>query len=312
MRVTIYGAGALGCYFGARLQKAGHDVTYVARGPHLEAMQKNGLSVEIPAGDFRLDKVNAVAAIGEAGPADVVFFAVKNYDVEQASADLAASLNPEAAIVTVQNGVSAQPYLAEQFGRDRILPAVVRMPADIKEPGVIRVPANLAGSEFVFGTYDGHEDPRARALLAACTDAGVGAELSGDIWRTLWEKFIPLSAFSAMTGVSRLDLGALRETDASREMIRSLMEETAAVARADHSTVPKNVAETWFDFMMDMPGGIHASMLDDLLRGKRLELEWLSGEVVKRGKALGIATPAHAFAYAVLSPFVDGRPEGSH
>jgi len=312
MRVAIYGAGALGCYFGARLQKAGHDVYYVARGPHLEAMQKDGLRVEIPSGDFRLDKVHAVASIAEAGPADVVFFAVKNYDVVQASADLAAAIHPEAAIVTVQNGVSAQPLLAKQFGRDRILPAVVRMPADIKEPGVIRVPADLAVAEFVFGTYDGTEDARAQALFEACTDAGIGTELSGDIWRTLWEKFIPLSAFSAMTGVSRLDLGALRETQASREMLLALVEETAAVARADHSTVPQEAAKTAFDFMMGMPGGIHASMLDDLLRGRRLELEWLSGEVVRRGKSLGISTPAHAFSCAVLAPYVNGRPKGSH
>lgn len=312
LRVTIYGAGALGCYFGARLQKAGHDVSFVARGPHLAAMQSNGLIVESSAGDFRLDKVHAVSTIAEAGPADAVLFAVKNYDVEQATADLAASVNSKAIIITVQNGVSAQPRLAERFGSDRIMPGVVRLPADVRAPGVIRVPAEAEMGGLVVGAYDGIMTERGEAVFDAFTKSGIAATLSRDIWKTLWEKFIPLSAFSAMTVMTRLDIGAVRETPASRDLLRTLMDETAAVARADHPSVPADAADSAYKFVMNVPASVHASMLDDLLRGKRLELEWLSGEVIKRGKKLGVDTPAHAFTYAVLAPFVNGRPEGSH
>lgn len=312
MRITIYGAGALGCYFGARLQNAGHELSYVARGPHLDAMKTNGLLIESSGGDIRLDTVRAVATIAEAGPADLVLFAVKNYDVEQATTDLATSINPEAVIMTVQNGVTAQPHLAEVFGEGRIFPGVVRLPADIKAPGVIRVPAEVEMGGLVYGAYDGNMTGRAQGVSDALIESKIGAVLSDDIWKTLWEKFIPLSGYSATTVMSRLDIGAVRESTASRNLLRTLLEETATVACADHPSVPVDAAEIAYNFLMNVPANIHASMLDDLLRGKRLELEWLSGEVIRRGKKIGIETPAHEFTYAVLAPYIDGRPEGSH
>ncbi len=280
MRITIHGAGALGCYFGARLQNAGHDLCYVARGDHLEAMRTNGLLIEGSAEQIRLDKVRAVATIAEAGPSDLVLFAVKNYDVERSAADLAASVNPEAMIITVQNGVSAQPHLARTFGPDRILPGVVYPPASISSPGVIRVPAETEMGGLVFGTYDGALTERAQVVRDALIESGIGATLSDDIWRTLWEKFIRLSAYSATTTMARLDIGPVRETPASSRLLRTLVEETAKVARADHPSVPEDAADAAFDFILNVPPDIHASMLDDLLRGKRLELDWLSGEVV--------------------------------
>lgn len=312
MRITIFGAGALGCYFGARLQNVGHDVSFIARGEHLAAMQSGGLSIESSAGSFRLDKVHAVSSIKETGKADLVLFAVKNYDVEQATADLAASINPEAAIITVQNGVSAQLLLAEKFGRDRVFPGMTRLPADLKSPGVIRVPAEAEMGGLTFGSYDGTLTEKGQTLLSAFDESGIGATLSDDIWKTLWQKFIPLSAFAATTVMARIDFGAVQGNEASRALLRVLIDETTAVARADHPSVPEDAAQTAFDTLMNVPPNIHASMLDDLLRGKRLELEWLSGEVIKRGKQLGIETPAHTFTYAVLAPYTNGRPEGSH
>ncbi|MCP4306668.1 MAG: 2-dehydropantoate 2-reductase [bacterium] len=235
---------------------------FVARGPHLDAMKTKGLLVEGSTGDIRLDTVRAVATIAEAGPADLVLFAVKNYDAKQAATDLAASINPEAVIVTVQNGVSAQPHLAEKFGQDRIFPGVVRLVADIKSPGVIRVPAEAEMGGLVFGAYDGKTARRPQAVFDALTESGIGATLSEDIWKTLWEKFIPLSAFSAMTVMTRLDIGPVRETTASRHLLRTLMEETVAVARADHPSVPEDAAETAYEFLMNVPPNVHASMLD--------------------------------------------------
>ena len=138
MRITVLGAGALGGYFGARLQSTGHDVTYVARGSHLAAMQKGGLRVESPEGDLQFDKVRAVATPAEAGPADLVLFMVKNYDVEDAARALAPTLAPGTRILTAQNGVSAQGLLADIVGPSHVLPGAVYMPADLKAPGVIR------------------------------------------------------------------------------------------------------------------------------------------------------------------------------
>ena len=310
MRTMVLGAGALGCYFDARLQDAGHDVTYVARGDHLDAMKANGLRVEIPSGDIRLDRVHTVTAPAEAGPADLVLFAVKNYDVEQAAAELSAVIEPGAVVITVQNGVSAQPHLAERFGRDRVLPGAVYMPTDMKSPGVIRVSAEQTG--LTFGAYEGGVTERAQRVFDTLTASGVPASLSEDIWKTLWLKFILMSALAPITAMTRLDIGPIRHNAASRGMLRNLLDEAAAIARAEHPTVPSDAADTTFEFLLKVPPSVHASMLDDLLRGKRLELEWYSGEVIRRGARHGIDTPSHSFAYAVLAPTIDGRPEGSH
>lgn len=169
------------------------------------------------------------------------------------------------------------------------------------EPGTLTV-----------GPYDASAADRARAMVEALAASGIEAGLSEDIWATLWEKFIRLSAFSALTAATRLDIGPIRNTPAARHLLRSLVEETAAVARADHPSVPANAADTAYEFLVTFAPNAHASMLDDLLRGKRLELDWLSGEVVRRGAKLGIPTPSHAFACAVLAPHADGRPQGSH
>jgi len=311
MRITIHGAGALGCLLGARLQSAGHDLTFVARGQQLDAMTTNGLLVESSTGDIRLDRVRAVATIGAAGPADLVLFAVKNYDVERAAEDLAAAINPEAAIMTVQNGVSAQPHLAGKFGKGRILPSIVRIPVNIKSPGVIRVSTAEMGG-LVFGAYDGKMTEQTSAVSDAIAKSGIGATVSDDIWTTLWEKFIPYSAVSAITTMTRLNIGPIQKAAASRRLLRALIDETTAVARASHPSVPTDAADAAFEFVMNIPPNVHASMLDDLLRGKRLELEWISGEVIRRGRELGIETPRHEFAYAVLAPYIDGRPEGGH
>ncbi|WP_172328206.1 ketopantoate reductase family protein [Mangrovicoccus sp. HB161399] len=311
MRTIIFGAGAMGCFFGARLQRSGHDVTYIARGAHLDAMQRNGLSIESRSGNFRLDRVDATGDVSRVARGDLIFFAVKNYDVEQAVRQMAGLVGPGTAILTVQNGVWAQPVLAEAFGAERVLPGVVLLPADIREPGVVRTPAEAQLGGITFGPYGGGTSERAAGLHAAFLEAGVPATLSEDIWRALWEKFIRLSAYSAATVSARLNIGAIQQTEAARNLLESLVGEAAAIARASHAAIPADAARSAFDFLMGLPPDIHASMLDDLLRGKRIELDWISGEVIRRGRDLGIPTPCHEFAYAVLSPFIGGRPEGS-
>ncbi len=309
MKTIIYGAGAMGCYFGARLQQSGHDVTYIARGPHLEAMQQNGLRIESRSGGFHLNEVCARRDTSGLDCADLILFAVKNYDVADCLPEMSGIVGPDTAIITVQNGVSAQPMLADAFGADRVLPGVVRLPADIREPGVIRTPAEEEMTGITFGPYAGGSSPAADAIHRALIPSGIPVVLSDDIWRALWEKFIPLSAFSAMTVSTRLDIGHIRRTENSRALLRALIDETASIARAAHDTVPADAGQTAFDFLMQVPPDIHASMLDDLERGKRIELDWLSGEVIRRGRALGIPTPSHECIYAVLAPFIDGRPE---
>ncbi|WP_421979508.1 ketopantoate reductase family protein [Roseibium sp.] len=312
MRTVILGAGALGCFFGARLQQNGHEVTYVARGAHLAAMQGDGLRIESRSGHFSLDRVDATDDLMKVGQSDLIFFAVKNYDVEKTLSEMASLVGPATAIMTVQNGVWAQKVLAARFGAHRVLPGAVYLPADIKEPGVIRTPVEAETGGITFGPYEGGTSEQAFKAHEAFASSGVPAMLSEDIWRSLWEKFIRLSAFSATTVSTRLNIGEIQKTEATRKLLKSLVDETTAVAKASHDTIPDDAGESAFDFLMGLPTDIHASMLDDLLRGKRIELDWLSGDVIRRGRELGIPTPSHQFAYAVLAPFREGRPEGSN
>lgn len=306
MRIMVMGAGALGGYFGARLQDAGHDVTYVARGAHLDAMQRDGLTVESPLGDLRFPRVRAVGSPADAGPADVVLFMVKNYDVATAAEALAPALGAEARVVTAQNGVWAQDHLADRLGVERVLPGAIYMPADIKSPGVIRHSAEF--HRIVFGPLAG-QDRKAAEIASAIRATGIDVTLADDIRRVLWEKFVMMSANAAITALTRLDIGPIRDTPRTRELLRQLIDETARIARASHGSVPETVADDAFAFLTEtVPPTMHASMLDDLLRGRRLELDWLSGDVVRRGQALDLPTPAHDFAQAVLAPFADGQP----
>lgn len=309
MRITILGAGALGCYFGAHLQRGGHEVTYVARGSQLEALQAQGVRVEAPGREFAVDKVRAVGTLAEAGAFDLLLFTIKNYDVATVAAELPAVMGPGSVVMSVQNGVAAPGILAEAVGEARVLPGVVYMPADIKAPGVVRVTAELQG--LLFGEYAGPPTARTRAIFEALSVEGLRVTLADDIWRTLWEKFIMLSSFAAICGVTRLDIGPIRATRETRALLRQLVEEVAAVAHAEHPSVAEDIAESAFGLLVDnLPAAAHASLLDDLQRGKRLELDWLSGEVIRRGKKLGIDTPAHGFVYAALAPFA-AEPPGS-
>lgn len=312
MKTVILGAGALGCFFGARLQQNGHEVTYVARGAHLKAMQRNGLRIESRSGNFSLDHVDATDDLAEVGDSELIFFAVKNYDVEKTMSEMADIVGPETAVMTVQNGVWAQKAMADRFGGNRVLPSAVYLPADIKEPGVIRTSAEAELAGITLGPYEGGTSELAVRVQEAFKDSGVSTTLSEDIWRSLWEKFIRLSAFSAITGSTRLNIGEILKTEATRRLLRSLLEETLAIARASHKTIAEDEGQRAFDFFMQLAPDVHASMLDDLLRGKRIELDWISGEVIRRGRELGIPTPCHEFAYAVLAPFREGRPAGSN
>ncbi len=306
MDVLVMGAGALGGYFGGRLAGTGHNVTFVARGAQLEALQKNGLTIESPAGDLRLSNVRAVSNPVEAPEADIVLFLVKNYDIEVSAKMLLPSLTSSSVIVTLQNGVSAPDRLRQIVGIEHVVPGIAFIPVDVKAPGIIRHSAQL--QRLVLGTGTESNTSRVNKLIAALRGAGVEATVSDNVDHMLWRKFVFLSALSAMSTLTRLNIGPLRQVPETAALFRQAMNETEAVGRAVCPDLPQGVAKEQWDFMLGLPGGIHASMLDDLDRGKPLELNYLSGDVVRIGRLHGIATPLHEFVTAALQPYVNGSP----
>lgn len=307
MKIAVMGAGAMGGYFGARLAAGGQDVTLIARGAHLAAIKKNGLRLISPKGDLHLPDIRAVATPDEVGPVDVVLFMVKNYDVEDAGRSIAPLLGPDTMVVTCQNGVSAPDRLAAIIGEEHVVPGVARLPGDIAEPGVIRHSAQF--DRLSFGEAGGGSSARCEAFHAALAAAGCMPDVQANIRHDLWAKFIMQASFASITSLTRLDIGPLRNTPATVELIRESMAETERVGRAVVPDLPEGYVDLAWNILGTMlPPETHASMLDDLNRGRRIENAYLSGDVVRLGAAHGVPTPIHAVFARALAPYEAGPP----
>jgi 2-dehydropantoate 2-reductase len=306
MKIAIMGAGGVGGYFGARLAKSGEDVTFIARGSHLAAMRANGLQVHSANGDVLIKPVKATDKPIEVGPVDLVIVAVKLWATDQALADARPLVGPNTAVVSFQNGVVAADAITKAFGKERALGGVSNIGAVIEKPGVIRHTGTMAG--LTFGELDGSTSPRVQTFLEACTKAGIQARATDDIQKAIWEKYVFLVAASAMTSLTRLPLGPIREDPDTRALTAQIMTEVYAVGKANGVRLEADLVDKLTPRMDGLPREMVASMLGDLERGNRLELPWLSGGVVQMGKALGMATPANAFVYAALKHYIDGRP----
>jgi 2-dehydropantoate 2-reductase len=303
MRIAILGSGGVGGYFGGRLAASGADVTFIARGAHLQAMKARGLRLISPEGDALIHPVKATDDPKVTGQADVVFFTVKLYDTESAIASMGPLLGPSTVVVPFQNGIDAVDSLATSAGAARVAGGTTYIVANIAEPGVIR---HTALGRLIFGPLHEAQRPALQELLQACRAAGIEATLSERIMIDIWAKFVRLSAFSGMTSVTRRPIGTICDDPALWAMMLRALEESMAVARAKGVGVKDTLAADIGAAMRNMPPESKSSMLLDLERGHRLELPWLSGAVVRLGKALGVPTPTHEFIATVLGPYVNG------
>jgi 2-dehydropantoate 2-reductase len=303
MRIAIVGSGGVGGYFGGRLAHAGVDVSFIARGEHLEALRTRGLRIESPNGDIHLPHVNATDDPSTLGAIDVVFFTVKLYDTESAARLLPALVGEETVVVPFQNGVESIEMLSRAVGRPHVAGGAVYIWAFISEPGVIR---HTTMDRMIFGELDGARTPRLERLLDACRAAGFQATLSGQIEVDIWTKFVHLSAFSGMTTVTRSPVGPVRDDPDLWAMSQAAVMESIAVARAKGVALPPAIFHDIVAAVQNLPPQVKSSMLQDLERGRRLELPWLSGAVARLGREVGVDTPIHHFITTVLAPHMAG------
>ena len=295
MKIVMMGSGGVGGYYGARLQQAGHEVAFVARGAHAEAMRKNGLRIRSDLGDAQVS-VRVLEDPAQAGPADLAVIAVKLWDTEEAARAVARV--PRAAVVSLQNGVDKDEVLAGALGRDRVLGGVTHIGAVIAEPGVIAHTGKL--QRVTLGELDGSRTPRLQAAADAFRSAGVETVVSDDIRRVTWEKFVFLSALSGLTALTRKPIGEVRANPATRALLLDALREAAAVARAEGAGLDDAFPRKQLETIDSLPAGMLSSMAQDLLRGRRLELPWLSGAVVRRAEKHGLKVPAHQAIHAGL------------
>ncbi|MEF8857263.1 MAG: 2-dehydropantoate 2-reductase [Haloplanus sp.] len=307
MKFAVFGAGGVGGYVGARLADAGHEVQLIARGEHLDALQSSGLRVQSVAGGTTVD-CPATDDPSEVGACDYVLFCVKSYDTREAAAKLEPLLGANTAVVSFQNGVDNEAWLAAEIGDDHVAGGVAYIFSTIKDPGVVEHTGGPA--RFVFGELDGERTPRIEALDDALSAAeGVEAVLAEDVRVELWRKFCLICAQAGMTATTRLPLGELRDTDASWTMYRRLMAEVSAVARAEGVDLPEAVVDEWSEFVQDLDPEMYSSLHYDLTHGKRLELDALHGSVVRHAADAGVDVPMNEAVNAILRPWADRTGE---
>jgi 2-dehydropantoate 2-reductase len=298
MKIAMMGSGGVGGYYGARLAQSGHEVSFIARGAHGEAMRKNGLRVKSELGDAHLPRPRVFEKPAQAGKADLVVLAVKLFDTEDAARAIGPMIGPSTLAVSLQNGVDKDEALVQSVGREHVIGGVTHIGVVVGEPGVIVHTGKLA--RVTLGELDGSRSPRIAHVVEAFQKAGVETLLSNDIRRVTWEKFVFLTALSGLTALTRKPIGDVRAHPATRAMLLDALRESAAVARAEGAALPEDFPQKQLQMIDSLAPGMMASMAQDLLRGKRLELDWLSGAVVRRADRHGIVTPVHRAIYAAL------------
>lgn len=304
MHVTVMGTGGVGGYFGARLAQAGQNVHFVARGAHLAAIRQHGLRVESPRGNLHLRGVQVTDDPASIGRTDLVIFGVKLWDTEASAAAIRPLVGEHTAVISFQNGVVKDDILKRLLGERAVAGGVGYIAATIAEPGLIRHTGAM--QKLVFGEYDGQPSERLRRFADACAAAGIDHELSSNIRRALWEKFVFLVGLSGTTAAVRVPIGPIRSHPQSRAFLHDLMDEAVQVARAEGVDLPTGFADDRLAFCDQLPATMTSSMHHDLQRGSRLELPWLSGDVVARGQRLGIATPCNRAVFDLLAVHAEG------
>ena len=304
MRIAIVGAGGVGGYFGGRLAAAGADVAFIARGAHLAALRANGLRIHSPKGDVHIARVTASDDPAAIGPVDVVMFTVKLYDTDAAARMLPALVGPNTVVLPFQNGVEGVDIVQRSVGREHTAGGTCYVSAVVAEPGVIK---HTAMDHLIVGELDGSRSARLEQLLAACERTNFQTTLSSNITVDIWTKFTRLSVLSGLTTVARAPLGVIVGDPELLAMLKAAVAEALAVARAKGVAVRGDIVEDVARAYLALPPQTKSSMLEDLERGRRLELPWLSGAVARIGAEVGVPTPIHSFIATVLKPHVDGR-----
>ena len=304
MKIMVMGAGAIGGYLGGVLSRSGQDVTFVARGPHLDAITGGGLRVEsVVSGDFTV-RAPAVEKPDGTWAADLVLFCVKAYHNQHAIEAMKPGVGDDTSILTLQNGLASGDRLAQVFGRDRVMLGAAYIDAMRKGPGVV---AEVGGTcRVVFGEEDGGQTPRAVEIRDALERAGVETNLSTDVLKELWNKLIFICALSGMTCIARAPIAEVLNTPETLELTWRVLREVAAVGRAKGIGLDDDIVEATMERLQGSKHELISSMHLDLESGNPLEVEGLNGAVARIGKEVGVATPVNGFITACLT-VADGK-----
>ncbi|MBF6568513.1 MAG: ketopantoate reductase family protein [Candidatus Binataceae bacterium] len=297
MKILVMGAGTIGAYYGARIQQAGEDVTYCVRGANLRAMREHGIEVISIKGDFTLPKVIATENPVEFAPYDLILLCVKSYHTEEAARKIIRCLQPGCAVLTLQNGVENESILQRIVGADAVISGNARIFADMPAPGKI----NHTGTGYIeFGELDGRITNRVRAYAEVFERAGILGELTSDIFDRRWDKLIWNNAYNTVTTITGRNLGLLHDDPDMLRLMRRIMEESIAVARAEGAKIADGRADWILNFAAANLRDSNSSTLQDLGRGRRLEYDAITGAVIRAARRHGIAVPITEALHALI------------
>ena len=299
------GTGGVGGLFGARLAQAGIDVTFIARGAHLEAIKTHGLQVISPdRGNILIKDAQAVSDPESIGLVDYIFLTVKLWDTDSAVELIKPMVGEHTTVISFQNGISRDDILKAKLGAEHVLGGISYVGATIQAPGVIEQRGTV--QKLVFGEYGGAKTARVLALQKACESASIEVIVPDDIEKALWEKFVVLVAMSSITACCRSSIGVVRENPETRALLQAVMTEVVAVAKARGVAISADIVERQMAYLDNLGREVTASLEHDLRHGNKLELPWLAGTVVTLGRELNVPTPVCSFVSAILSPYVSG------
>jgi 2-dehydropantoate 2-reductase len=298
MRIGVMAAGAIGGYYGAQLAAAGHDVVFFARGAHLEALRENGLKLKSTRGNLHLVKVCVTDNPASVAPLDTVLFAVKLWDTEKAAREIKPVVGRETLVISLQNGVGSVEVLQSQLDSHHIMAGSAYAGVNISAPGVIE--QTTSSANIICGSLSCRPDQGLEAFANVARAAGIDLEISEDMNRDLWQKFVFIVGLSGVAASTRQSLGQIFHNSDTRNLFLDLMRETVAVGRAKGVSLAPDLADRHLEFARTFPPSHKGSTLNDLERGNRLEVDWLAGHVIDLGRALDIPTPANDAVYAVL------------
>lgn len=300
MKIAIMGTGGVGGYYGGLLTQTGQDVTFIARGAHLQAMRDKGLQVKSIHGDFLVSPAQATDEPGKVGPVDLVIFATKTYHTDEAAQAIKPMVGKGTTVVSFQNGVDAADRIGAVVGMEHLLGGATWLSAAIEAPGVIGQYSQFR--RIALGEFNGQSTPRLQAVHDVLKATGAAVELSDNIWKVLWTKFAFIAAVSALGSLTRVTFGEYRAVPEARAVLAQALEEVAAVSRAKGVPLDADVVDKTLAFIDGSAPGIKPSMQRDVEAGRVSELESMVGIVVRLGAELNVPTPALRFAYAMLKP----------
>jgi len=300
MKIAIMGTGGVGGYYGGLLAQGGHDVTFIARGAHLKAIQENGLRVNSIHGDFHVKPAQATDDPAQIGPVDLVVFCTKTYTTDEAAEQIKPMVASETTVLPLQNGIDAADRIGAVLGMEHMIGGATWISSAVEAPGIIKQVSQFR--RVVVGELDGQVTSRVKSIHKAFEETGTTAELSENILKILWTKFVFISTASSLGSLTRLPIGEYRSVPETRVMMTSLMREVEAVARAQGVELDEDVVQKSLDFIDNAAPQIKSSMQLDVEAGRRSELEAIIGVIGRKGSELGVPIPVADMVYASLLP----------